>query len=252
IAILNNKSIFDALRSEIKKAVIRNIGIFERVESIGLLKEVIQKSNEESNFLKAAAASALGKSSKEIESKENRNQVISLLKDLAEGTETFQSVLATGALDGLKELATDRDNQVCIDVAHFFLENTLESMDYFVRAKATSNLAKFLVNKKDTVNTEISAMNQAVFERLKDLLKDDRRKIKINACAALSDKDSRFHSIPDKRTYETIEVLIDVAKNDLDGSVRRKAEHSANIVREWIHAWASKPLLINPESSSIS
>ena len=95
-------------------------------------------------------------------------------------------------------------------------------------------------------------MNQAVFKRLKDLIKDDRRKIKLNACAALSDKDSRFNSIPDKRTYETIEVLIDVAKNDLDGFVRRKAEHSANIVREWIHAWATKPLLINPESSSIS
>src|SRR4029078_13463046 len=167
IAILNNKSIFDALRSEIKEAVIRNIGIFERVESIGLLKDVIQKADEESNFVKAAAATALGKSSKEIETKENRNQVISLLKDLVEGTETFQSVLATGALDGLKELATDRDNQISIDVACFFLENTVDSKDYFVRAKATSNLAKFLGNKKDIANTDTSTMNQAVFNRLK-------------------------------------------------------------------------------------
>ena len=119
-----------------------------------------------------------------------------------------------------------------------------------MRAKATSNLAKFLINKNDTANADTTAMNQTVFNRLKNLLRDDRRKIKINACSALADKDGRFHTIPDKRTYETIEVLIDVAKNDLDGFVRRKAEHSANIVREWIHTWASKPLLINSESSS--
>ena len=93
-------------------------------------------------------------------------------------------------------------------------------------------------------------MNQAVFNRLKELLRDDRRKIKINACAALSDEDAKFDTIPDKRTYETIEVLIDIAKNDLDGFVRRKAEHSANIIREWIEAWANKPLIINSESSS--
>ena len=79
------------------------------------------------------------------------------------------------------------------------------------------------------------------------MLRDDRRKIKINACAALSDKDAKFHTIPDKRTYETIEV-VDTAKNDLDGFVRRKAEHNANIVREWINAWASKPLLIDSKS----
>ena len=252
VSILNNKSTFDALRSETKKAIIRNIGIFERVESISLLKDLIHKSNDESNFVKSSAATALGKSSKDIESIENKVQVISLLKNLVEGTDTFQSVLATGALEGLKELATDRDNKISIEVAHFFLENTLESKDYFVRAKATSNLAKFLINKNDTANADTSAMNQAVFNRLKDLLRDDRRKIKINACSALADKDGKFHTIPDKRTYETIEVLIDVAKNDLDGFVRRKAEHSANIVREWIHTWASKPLLINSESKSIS
>ena len=245
VSILNNKSTFDALRSEIKKGIIRNIGTFERVESISMLEDLIHKSNDESNFVKSSAATALGKSCKEIEAIENKIQVISLLKNLVEGTDTFQSVLATGALEGLKELATDRDNKINIEVAHFFLENTLESKDYFVRAKATSNLAKFLINNKDTANADTSVMNQAVFNRLKDLLRDDRRKIKINACSALADKDGKFHTIPDKRTYETIEVLIDVAKNDLDGFVRRKAEHSANIVREWIHTWASKPLLIN-------
>ncbi|MDF0681215.1 MAG: hypothetical protein P0116_09645 [Candidatus Nitrosocosmicus sp.] len=53
-------------------------------------------------------------------------------------------------MEGLKELATDKDNQIRIEVANFLLENTLESKDYFVRAKATSNLAKFLVSKNET------------------------------------------------------------------------------------------------------
>jgi len=252
VSILSSKSTFDALRSEVKKAVVRNIGIFERVESISLLKDIIDKSGDESNFVRSSAATALGKSSKEVEEVKNKFQVISLLKNLVEGTETFQNVLATGALEGLKELATDKDNQIRIEVANFFLENTLDSKDYFVRAKATSNLAKFLVSKNDTVDADTNAMHQAVFNRLKDLLRDDRRKIKINACSALADKDGRFHTIPDKRTYETIQALIDVAKNDMDGFVRRKAEHSANIVREWIHTWASKPLLVNSEPSSSS
>ena len=206
VSILNNRSTFDTLRSETKKAIIRNIGTFERVESISLLEDLIHKSNDESNFVRSSAATALGKSAKEIEPMEKKVHIFTLLKNLVEGTDTFQSVLATGALEGLKELATDRDNEIRIKVAHFFLENTLESKDYFVRAKATSNLAKFLANKNDTVTADISTMNQTVFNRLKDLLRDDRRKIKINACSALSDKDGRFHNIPDKRTYETIEV----------------------------------------------
>ncbi len=250
ISILKSKSTFDALRSETKRAIIRNIGVFERVDSISLLEGWIDKSNVESNFVRSSAATALGKSSKQIEKIENKVQIISLLKNLVEGTNTFQSVVATGALEGLKELTTDTDSEILIEVAHFFLKNTLESMDYFVRAKATSTLAKFLVNKNDKPSTDINDMNQTVFKRLKELLRDDRRKIKINACSALADEDGKFRNIPDKRTYETIEVLIDVTKNDLDGFVRRKAEHSANIVRGWINDWASKPLLINSDSTS--
>ena len=110
VSILNNKSTFDALRSEIKKAIIRNIGIFERVESISLLEDLIHKSNDESNFVKSSAATALGKSSQGVRVDRRKGPSNFLLKNLVEGTDTFQSVLATGALEGLKELATDKDN----------------------------------------------------------------------------------------------------------------------------------------------
>ena len=106
VSILNNKSTFDTLRSETKKAIIRNIGTFERVESISLLEDLIHKSNDESNFVRSSAATALGKSTKDIESMENKGpSIFTLLKDLVEGTDTFQSVLATGALEGLKRVS---------------------------------------------------------------------------------------------------------------------------------------------------
>ena len=78
VSILNNKSTFDTLRSETKKAIIRNIGMFERVESISLLEDLIHNSNDESNFVDHATATALGKSSKEIEPMENKVQYMLL------------------------------------------------------------------------------------------------------------------------------------------------------------------------------
>ena len=62
----------------------------------------------------------------------------------------------------------------------------------FREGKATASMGKFLTNKSDPSNPIIIKMNMVVFDRLKELLRDDRRKIKINACAALSDDDAKF------------------------------------------------------------
>jgi aminopeptidase N len=236
------------LRPEIKKAIIKNIGLFERAESIELLENFIQKSNTDSIFVKSAAATAIGKSCKGLLNKQEKERIISLLKDLVETTNTFQSILATGALDGLKELSKEKDRDMYLEVVNFFLENTSKSKEYFVRAKATASLGKFLKNKSNPTDPIIINMNLVVFNRLKELLKDDRRKIKINACTAISDDDAKFDTIPNKRIYESIDELINIARTDIDGFVRRKAEVSANILREWIAAWANKPLIIDPKS----
>jgi aminopeptidase N len=248
LSILRNRASFDTLRPEIKKAIIKNIGLFERAESIELLENFIQKSNTDSIFVKSAAATAIGKSCKGLLNKQEKERIISLLKDLVETTNTFQSILATGALDGLKELSKEKDRDMYLEVVNFFLENTSKSKEYFVRAKATASLGKFLKNKSNPTDPIIINMNLVVFNRLKELLKDDRRKIKINACTAISDDDAKFDTIPNKRIYESIDELINIARTDIDGFVRRKAEVSANILREWIAAWANKPLIIDPKS----
>ena len=250
ISILKNNHAFDTLRPEIKKMIIKNIGLFERTESIELLENFIQISNTDSIFIKSAAATAIGKSCKGLLNKHEKERIISLLKKLVETTKTFQSVLATGALDGLKELAKEKDQDIYLKVVNFFLESTDESKDYFVRAKATASLGKFMASKSDPTDPIRTNINLVVFNRLKELLRDDRRKIKINACAAISDDDAKFDTIPNKRIYESIDELIDIARTDIDGFVRRKAEVSANVLREWIAAWANKPLVIEDKTDT--
>ncbi len=132
-----------------KRAIIKNIGLFERTDSIELLENFIQTSNTDSIFIKSAAATAIGKACKGLLNKHEKERIISLLKNLVETTSTFQSILATGALDGLKELSKEKDQDIYLNVANFFLENTDQSKDYFVRAKATASMGKFMANKSD-------------------------------------------------------------------------------------------------------
>ncbi len=79
-----------------------------------------------------------------------------------------------------------------------------------------------------------------------ELLKDDRRRLKINACLALVDDKANFDALTtttrlDRRIYEAIDALIYVAEHDIDGFVRRNAEARVNMLREWIKEWSSKP-----------
>jgi Peptidase M1 N-terminal domain/Peptidase family M1 domain len=112
--------------------------------------------------------------------------------------------------------------------------NTDTENNFYKRLAATSALSKFLsLGMKDDDNgnsLELIEINQKVFSCLCGLLKDKRRKIKINACKALTDKDAKPPRINCK-WLEVIELLIQVAETDLDGFVRREAEWCANILR---------------------
>jgi aminopeptidase N len=74
-----------------------------------------------------------------------------------------------------------------------------------------------------------------------ELVKDNRRRIKINACLALADDEARFIDRPDRQIYESMDALIYVAEHDIDGFVRRNAEASVNVLREWIKEWSVTP-----------
>lgn len=248
LSISNEKKKFTGLNNHIQRTVLKNIGLFERLDSITLLESILKDASIESDFIKSAAATALGKSCKKGSGQE-KERVSLILQEIINNSDSFQNVIATGALDGLAELCSGinhHDNKkIYLEVANFLLQNTSASKDYFIRAKSSKLLGKFLTNKIDPTDSEILDMNLKVFCRLKNLLKDERRKIKMNACEALSDEDAKFTKYPDKITYESIQILVELAREDLDGFVRRRAETSANHIREWIHSWSSIPLLID-------
>lgn len=241
---------FPKLNNHVKRAILKSIGLFERIESIEILEAILKDPSIESDFIKSMAATALGKSAKKA-SNLDKKRIMLLLKEIINTSDSFQSVVATGALDGLSELSSDKNHdddnkkEIYLDVASFLLQNTSTTKDYFIRAKSARLLGKFLTNKTAPTNSDIIDMNQKVFCSLRDLLRDERRKIKMNACDALSDEDAKFTDFPDNITYESIRVLAEIAKEDLDGFVRRKAETSANRIREWIHTWSSRPLSID-------
>jgi len=239
------EKIFSRLHPEIKQAIVRNIGQFEREESINLLEPLLHLQNE-SYFLRANAATAIGKSSKnKISSLDNmkKEKIIALLKETVILSKSFRNVIANGAIDGLKEFSKDKDKDMVVDIANFLIENTNSNNEYFKRLSATSALSKFLRTAKDNddeKNTKLEEMNQRVFNHLLGLLKDKRRKVKINACKAFADNDAK-PARPDIKIFEAIDALVYVAEHDLDGFIRREAERCVNIMRVWIKEWSSKP-----------
>ena len=166
-------------------------------------------------------------------------EIIGKLKELVGSTNTFQNLLAQGAIDGLKEFSKDKYiHPAEVDkIADFLLGKSADENEYFIKLTATSALGKFL-------NTKNEETNQRVFNRLIELLKDNRQRVKENACTALADPDAK-PSKPNPRQISSINELILVAERDLDAFVRRVAEDSLHIIKGWIKEWAEKPLKID-------
>jgi aminopeptidase N len=247
----NDRKTFFKLHPEVRQAIVRNIGQFEKKESINLLNPLLHN-KDESYFVRANLATAIGKSLKEDEisssfGNADKEKMISQLKEIVKSSNSFRNVIATGAIEGLKELSKDNNRDTVIDIANFLIKNTTSENEYFKRLAATSALSKFLRAKNYNVDNEKNAkleeINRKVFKRLLELLQDSKRKVKINACKAFAEPDAK-PSMPDASTVETIEALVRVAERDIDAFVRREAERCANIIREWIKEWSDKPLTV--------
>jgi HEAT repeat protein len=121
----------------------------------------------------------------------------------ATATNTFQNIVAQGAIAGLKEFAGEKE------IADFLMEKSRYGNYYRVREAATFALGKF-------------ADSHVVVDHLKSLLSDKWFRVRINACRALADAELT-KAIPD---------LTRVAEHDLDHRVRRVAEECINIIKE--------------------
>lgn len=175
-----------------RRAVVKAIGEFKKEETLELLRPVLQK--DESYFVESEAATAIGKT--------RVRQAIPILKK-ATATNTFQNIVAQGAIAGLKEFAGEKE------IADFLMEKSKYGNYYRTREAATFALGKF-------------ADSHVVVDHLKSLLTDKWFRVRINACRALADAELT-KAIPD---------LARVAEHDLDHRVRRVAEECINIIKE--------------------
>jgi len=175
-----------------RRAVVKAVGEFRKEETLELLRPVLQK--DESYFVESEAATAIGKT--------KGRQAIPILKK-ATATDTFQNVVAQGAIAGLKEFAGDKE------IADFLVEKSRYGNYHRVREAATFALGKF-------------ADSHAVIDHLKSLLADKWFRVRINACRALADAELT-KAIPD---------LSRVAEHDLDPRVKRVAEECINIIKD--------------------
>jgi hypothetical protein len=75
-------------------------------------------------------------------------------------------------------------------------------------------------------------------------LRDERRRIKINAYNSLADIDANTSDL-DPRLTNSIKLLMEVAEHDLDGFVRSSAERSLMLFENGIKELVSNPTKID-------
>ena len=248
---------------QIKRAIIKNIGLFEK-ENILKVKKSEENNNipllvslldDKSYFVENAAATAIGKSIKNLpDGNPIKDEMIQILKDKVVNSTTFQDQLAQGAITGLRELANDENLNLVQDIAELLIRKSSKfdsdsnyfANRYFIRSAATLALGKFLATQNEQVlndkvkKEKIDKINKNILYHLLTLLKDERRRVKINACTALADKDAKVTK-PNERIIKSIEALQVVAEEDVDGFVRRNAEVNLNLIREWLKEWTDVP-----------
>jgi aminopeptidase N len=242
-AILDDESAFSNLHPKVKRAVVFNIGKFERKESIHRLKQVL-KDDKEGYYLRSDAATAIAKSSLKLNSDEKMDTICKLEK-LITDSNSFRQVIAQGAISGLREFFNDSDATIIMRIGTFLIERTSNLNNYFIRLAAISALRKFLRTKKHDSNSDIIGLNDKLFNQLVslldiELLNNTRRRIKINTASSLVDPDA-LGTVPDQKTFKTVNVLTSVVKYEVDGFVRKSVERSLYVIRDYLTKWIDNP-----------
>ena len=237
------RQILAEMPPQVRRTIVNKTGEFGKSESLDLLMELLQ---DESYYVESSAATAIGKCGRNlpISEKQRKLEIVQILMDLVNNSKTFQNLLAQGAINGLKEFSKDKNIEFTNieKITKFLIKKTGQKNDYFIRFTATSALGKFL-------STENDKTNKQVFDCLKQLLKDNRQRVKNNAWTALADTDAKMTD-PNERIIDSINELAWVAGHDLDGFVRRVAEDSLNIIRSWLKEWSDEPPKIDVKMRS--
>ena len=110
---------FAKFAPQTRRAIITNIGLFERVDTLELKNEnsvplLVALLDDKSYFVENAAATAIGKSIKNLPNgNHTKEEMVKILKDKVVNSITFQDQLAQGAINGLRELSNDENIDSC-------------------------------------------------------------------------------------------------------------------------------------------
>ena len=126
-----NNQLYSTLRPQIRQALVAALGRFGKEGSLEVLKPLL---SEQSYFVEQQAAIAIGSSSKNLPSdNQKKKEMIQLLEDLTNTTTTFQNLLARGAIDGLKEFSKDEDEQIVKEVADIIVNKSNYGNEYLLK-----------------------------------------------------------------------------------------------------------------------
>ena len=238
--------VFSTLPPQVKQSIVSNIGRFQMEESIPKIKSILENSDE-SYFVKSSAATSLGLSSIKSKSREKKLETINILKNLVNTSNSFRQVIAAGAINGLMEFYNDSDPNIVLDIGTFLIDKTTTNTNnnFYIQIAAINAIRKFVRTKNHPDKRNIIDLNQCVFNRLIELLDvksldNSRWQVKIRAATSLVDSDA-LSSIPDDKTFRTMNTLISAVQYDVNGFVQKSIERSLYVLRDYLKKWIDNP-----------
>jgi aminopeptidase N len=216
---LKTNESYDALKecleinrnNKIRESIISALGSFRNQELFELLKDIVEN-NDESIYVRHAAAIAIAKCGKE-------DQTFSILSNLLE-KKSYKNIIARGGAEGLKIIGIESDRKETIDdIESILIEKSKVGNESRLRQTATSSLGYIAKYHKERAN---------IFNNLVNLLDDDSIHIRNTAYASLG---NAFQYSKDSNILQKLRQTL---KDEFNGHVRQTAEKSLRVIEETI------------------
>lgn len=200
------KSLQETKDPQKRKAMIEEIGNFQKVESYVLLKEILQDDNADP-YERYSAAIAIANTGHE--------ESVSLLKRMSENT-SYHNLVARGCIEGLKIIAIKSNEAVKEDIENFIVGKLRKNKDSRLKRSAASALGYLGRHKENKTK---------IIQELKDLLVDESFYVRNTACVALA------NVLENTNDVEMIKELKQIAEKDPSSQVRATANVCISIIK---------------------
>jgi aminopeptidase N len=200
--------LFSMTNTRIRLAIVNAIETFRNVDhDFGILKKIIENNNE-SYFVRNAAANAIGR----------YDHSLPILKELLE-RESFLGLISRGALTGLRKIVLrTQDKKLIEEIRDIYVNKSKIGLYFRIRRTAISCLGFLGQRYKDE--------RPVIFQHLRTLLTDPFVHVRNSTCAALG---NAFRNSQDSEVIAELEKVIE---NDSDGNIVRTAIESIKMIKE--------------------